>query len=85
MIVITKEKREREFRVFNHLFVFSRSKEQKCTKPQACSAGICTWNQRLEFFDIDTIDNLSLWIKLVDFDRNQYALGEVKQTNLSMI
>lgn len=55
----------------------SLSKEQKCTKPQPCSAGICTWNQRLEFFYIDTIDNLSLWIKLVDFDRNQDVLGEL--------
>ncbi|CAF2510404.1 unnamed protein product [Rotaria sp. Silwood2] len=55
----------------------SLSKEQKCTKPQACSSGICTWNQRLIFFDIDTLDNLSLWAKLIDLDRNQEILGEI--------
>ncbi|CAF1429769.1 unnamed protein product [Adineta steineri] len=54
----------------------SLSKEQKCTKPQTCSSGICIWNQRLTFFDIDTLNNLSLWIKLVDLDRNQEVLGE---------
>ncbi|CAF5153253.1 unnamed protein product, partial [Rotaria magnacalcarata] len=53
-----------------------RSKEQKCTKPQACSSGICTWNQRLIFFDIDKLDNLSLWAKVIDLDRNQDILGE---------
>ncbi|CAF1657069.1 unnamed protein product, partial [Adineta ricciae] len=53
------------------------SKEQKCTKPQACSSGACTWNQRIIFFDINTLDNLSLWIKLVDLDRNQEVLGEI--------
>ncbi|CAF0942842.1 unnamed protein product [Rotaria sp. Silwood1] len=55
----------------------SLSKEQKCTKPQTCSSGICTWNQRIIFFDIDTLDNLSLWIKLIDLDRNQEILGEI--------
>lgn len=54
-----------------------RSREQKCTKPRACSSGRCTWNERLTFFDIDTLDNLSLWAKLVDLDRNQDSLGEV--------
>ena len=54
-----------------------RSKDQKCTKPQSCISGTCTWNQRLVFFDIDTLDNLSLWVKLVDLDRNQENLGEV--------
>jgi regulating synaptic membrane exocytosis protein 2 len=55
----------------------SLSKEQKCTKPQSCSSGVCTWNQRLTFFYIDTLDNLSIWIKLVDLDRNQEILGEI--------
>ncbi|CAF5173398.1 unnamed protein product, partial [Rotaria magnacalcarata] len=55
----------------------SLSKEQKCTKPQACSSGICTWNQRLIFFDIDKLDNLSLWAKVIDLDRNQDILGEI--------
>ncbi|CAF1216277.1 unnamed protein product [Rotaria sordida] len=55
----------------------SLSKEQKCTKPQICSSGICTWNQRLIFFDINTLDNLSLWAKLIDLDRNQEILGEI--------
>ncbi|CAF3463069.1 unnamed protein product [Rotaria socialis] len=54
-----------------------RSKEQKCTKPQACSSGICTWNQRVIFFDIDKLDNLSLWAKVIDLDRNQDILGEI--------
>ena len=54
-----------------------RSKEQKCTKPQTCSGGICTWNQRLTFFDVDTLDQLSIWIRLVDLDRNEDILGEV--------
>lgn len=54
-----------------------RSKERKCTKPQICSAGVCTWNQRLTFFDIDTLDHLSIWIRFVDLDRNEDILGEV--------
>ncbi|UJR09234.1 hypothetical protein I4U23_013480 [Adineta vaga] len=66
----------------------SLSKEQKCTKSQPCSSGICTWNQRLIFFDINTLANLSLWTKLVDLDRNQEVLGEIcialNDTNLNL-
>lgn len=77
------ERKERSMDCSSLFLFIPRSKEQKCTKPQACAAGICTWNQRLMFFDVDTLDNLSLWIKLVDFDRNQDVLGEVNAPRLT--
>lgn len=43
---------------------------------------MCTWNQRLIFFDIETFDNLSLWAKLIDLDRNQEVLGEVRNSTI---
>jgi len=62
----------------------SRSKEEKCTKAQSCSSGICTWNQHIIFFDIDTIDNIILWIKLINLEHNQEVLGEIKFHKLNL-
>ena len=66
------------------MFFFYRSKVEKCTKAQQCISGICTWNQQIMFFDIDTIDNLILWIKLINLDHNQEILGEIKFNKLNL-
>ncbi|CAF3542722.1 unnamed protein product [Adineta steineri] len=58
------------------------STEEKCTKAQPCSSGICTWNQHITFFDIETLDNILLWIKLINLEHNQEILGEIKFNKL---
>ena len=63
---------------------FHRSTEEKCTKAQSCSAGNCTWNQHMIFFDIQTLDNILLWIKLIDLDYNQEILGDIKLHSLNL-
>lgn len=63
---------------------FCRSKEEKCTKAQSCTSGLCTWNQHIIFFDIDTIDNIILWIKLINLEHNQEILGEIKFNKLNL-
>ncbi|CAF2707840.1 unnamed protein product [Rotaria sp. Silwood2] len=60
------------------------SKEEKCTKAQPCSSGICVWNQHIIFFDIETIDNILLWIKLINLEHNQDILGEIKFNKLNL-
>ncbi|CAF4540050.1 unnamed protein product [Rotaria sp. Silwood1] len=60
------------------------SKEEKCTKAQPCSSGICIWNQHIIFFDIETIDNIILWIKLINLEHNQDILGEIKFNKLNL-
>ncbi|CAF3784330.1 unnamed protein product [Rotaria sordida] len=60
------------------------SKEEKCTKAQPCSSGICIWNQHIIFFDIDTIDNILLCIKLINLEHNQEILGEIKFNKLNL-
>ncbi|CAF0948351.1 unnamed protein product [Adineta ricciae] len=61
------------------------SKQDKCTKGQPCSSGSCTWNQHIIFFDLDTLENVLLWIKLINLEHRQEILGEMKfqQLNLS--
>jgi hypothetical protein len=81
-VIYCKIKNFRLLFFFNFLFV--RSKEEKCTKGQPCSTGICTWNQHIIFFDIDTIDNMSLWIKLINLEHNQDILGEIKFNKLNL-
>lgn len=54
------------------------STQEKCTKAQSCLAGQCTWNQHIIFFDIQTIDNLCLWMKLINLERNQEILGDIR-------
>ncbi len=61
-----------------------RSKEDKCTKAQPCSSGVCTWNQHIIFFDINTIENILLWIKLMNLEHNQEILGEIKFNKLNL-
>lgn len=70
------------FSLFN-LIVF-RPKEEKCTKAQSCSSGICIWNQRIIFFDIETFENIVLWVKLINLEHNQEILGEMKLNKLNL-
>ncbi len=65
-------------------FNFFRSKEEKCTKAQPCSSGVCTWNQHITFFDIDNIDKTSLWVKLINLEDNQEILGDIKFNKLNL-
>ncbi|CAF1114513.1 unnamed protein product [Rotaria magnacalcarata] len=60
------------------------SKEEKCTKAQSCSSGICIWNQRIIFFDIEPIDNILLCVKLINLEHNQDILGEIKLYRLNL-
>ncbi|CAM4895992.1 unnamed protein product [Rotaria socialis] len=60
------------------------SKEEKCTKAQSCSSGICIWNQRIIFFDIEPIDNILLCVKLINLEHNQDILGEIKLYKLNL-
>jgi hypothetical protein len=61
-----------------------RSKEEKCTKAQPCSSGVCTWNQHIRFFDIDTMDNICLSIKLINLEHNHEVLGDIKLNKLNL-
>ncbi len=72
------------FFLYFDCFFFCRSKEEKCTKAQPCTSGICTWNQHIIFFDIDTIDNIILMIKLINLEHNEEVLGEIKFNQLNL-
>src|SRR4051812_16644136 len=84
MNMIYCKNKNQKFEKLNCSFFCDRSKEEKCTKAQPCSSGICTWNQHIIFFDIDTIDNIILWIKLINLDNNQDVLGEIKFNKLNL-
>ncbi|UJR36942.1 hypothetical protein I4U23_029651 [Adineta vaga] len=60
------------------------SKQEKCTKAQPCSLGTCTWNQHIIFFDLETLENILLWIKLINLEHNQDILGEIKFQELNL-
>lgn len=49
--------------------------DEQISQCQTYSSSRCTWNQRLIFSDIATLDNLNLTIKL--FDDNDQNLGQV--------
>lgn len=65
-------------------YLYYRSKDEKCTKAQSCTSGICTWNQHIIFFDIDTMDNINLCIKLINLEHNEEVLGEIKLNKLNL-
>jgi hypothetical protein len=65
---------------------FSKSdfSSEKCTKAQPCSSGICTWNQRIIFFDLNNLDHLNLSIKLINLEVNQEVVGEILFQKLNL-
>lgn len=38
---------------------------------------MCTWNQRIIFFDLTSMDQMNLWIKLINLEVHQEILGEI--------
>lgn len=38
---------------------------------------MCTWNQRIIFFDLSSMDQMNLWIKLINLEVHQEVLGEI--------
>ena len=58
---------------------FCRLKQEKRAKTRRFSSStICTWNQHVIFSDINTIDNVLLWVKLINLEHKQGVLGELK-------
>lgn len=45
---------------------------------------MCTWNQRIIFFDLISMDQMNLWIKLINLEVQQEILGEIHIERLNL-